>query len=89
MSFSFNVRGATKAEVIEKVKQNLNAVVSQQPVHAEDQAHAQAAAEAFIGMVVENETKDILVSVNGSVWSSEAGIQQVGFGVNVHLADKE
>ncbi len=68
MSYSFSARGATKAEVMEKVVAELDKVVAGQPIHSADRAQAQAAAEAFLGVIPEvNENQDFYVSLSGSV----------------------
>jgi hypothetical protein len=67
MSYSFNVRGTSKADVKAKVEAELDKVVTSQSVHACDRDQAEAAAAAFIDIVADDDSKDIQVSVNGSV----------------------
>lgn len=70
MSYSFNVRAATKVEAKNNVATELAKVVANQPTHAHDQAQAQAAADAFIDLLPDDDAKDVSVSVNGSMgWS--------------------
>lgn len=91
MSYSFSVRGPTKAEVIEKAKAKLDEVVASQPAHVADRAQALAAVEAFLEIVPAAEGKEFSVSVNGSVgWTGEIGsaehvITGAGVGVSVSL----
>jgi hypothetical protein len=85
MSYSFSARAASKAAVIEVVRAKLAEVVAQQPVHAADQAQAQAASEVFINMLVDDDTRDVFISVNGSVWQTPEGLQSTGFGINASL----
>lgn len=88
MSYSFSVCGISNADALAKVAMQLKSVVESQPVHAADVAQVQAAADAFVGLLLVDETKDVCVSVNGSVWSTPTGLQQVGVGVSASLADK-
>ncbi|MGJ0508923.1 MAG: hypothetical protein ACR652_17705 [Methylocystis sp.] len=89
MSYSFTVRAASKAEANQKVADELANVVASQPVHEADRDQAQAAATAFIGLLRFDETQDISVSVNGSVWSVDGGLNSAGIGVSVSLVPKE
>lgn len=89
MSYSFSVRAATKAEVKEKVATELAKVVTQQPSHAVDQDQANAAAVGFIDLLRDDETQDVMVSVNGSLWSTAAGLQQASVSVSAGLETKE
>lgn len=93
MSYSFSVRAATKAEAKSKVAEELAKVVQAQPIHAADQAQAQAAADAFIDLISDDETKDLQVSVYGSVaWNpteAEPNLTSAGIGVNACLCAKE
>jgi hypothetical protein len=67
MSYSFNGRAATKTAAKEFVAAELAKVISSQPIHVRDRDQAQAAANAFIDLVEDDDTKDVSVSVNGSV----------------------
>lgn len=96
MSYSFSGRGATKAEVMEKVAAELDKVVAGQPIHAADRAQAQAAAQAFLDVLPDaNGEQDIYVSVSGSVgWSGVLGaadqvLTSAGVNVSVALIAKE
>ncbi len=88
MSYSFSVRAATKAEAVAKVTDELAKVVQSQPVHSEDRDLAQNTAENFIGLLVGDETKDVAVSMNGSIWKSDTGIRQASVNVSANLVDK-
>jgi hypothetical protein len=79
MSYSFNVRAATKAEAKLKVAAELDKVVQQQPVHTTDRDQAMTVATAFVDMLADaGENQDIVVSVNG--WLSWSGETPVGTG---------
>lgn len=88
MSYSFTVRGISKADAISAVHNELNKVVHGQPIHAADQDQAQAAADAFINLLVTDDTRDISVNVSGSLWQSETGIRQAGVSVTASIVDK-
>jgi hypothetical protein len=89
MSYSLNVKGATKAEAKSKVAEELAAVVAAQPVHAADQAQAEAAVNAFVDILPDVDAQDVAVSVSGSVWVTDAGLQQASVNVSVALAARE
>jgi hypothetical protein len=85
MSYSFSAQAATKAELKTKVAEQLAAVVVAQPVHAADQSQAQAAADAFIDLVADDATQDVLVNVSGSLWSTDAGLLSASVNINASL----
>lgn len=89
MSYSFQVRGSTKAEAIEKVKAEMAKVVEVQPVHAADQAQAVAAAESFVALLPDDDARDVTVSLSGSVSSSATGLWSGGVSVYAARADKQ
>jgi len=91
MSYSFSARGATKAEVLQKVSESLDNVVSGQPIHKADRAQAQAAVEAFLAIVPDDASdKDFNANVSGSVgWQEGDVVTSVGFNVSVTLVAKE
>lgn len=89
MSYSFSFRAANKAEASEKVADELGKIVANQPVHEADRAQAQAAADSFIELIRDDETQDILVSVSGSCWGVDAGLNSAGVNVSAQLVAKE
>jgi hypothetical protein len=88
MSYSFSARGATKEEASTNVAAELATVVNGQPVHAADQEAAQAAADAFIDLLRDDDTQDIAVSVSGSASSTDAGLTLVNVSVTASLVPK-
>lgn len=88
MSYSFNVRAATKGEAKAKVSAELDKVVLTQPAHAADRDAAQALADSFIDLVLDDPTQDIYVQAHGSVYATEEGLRNAGAGVSVSLAQK-
>lgn len=89
MSYSFGAKGATKADVIGAIAVKFDQTVKDQPVHALDQGEAQEAVEQFVGLLQEDDTRDISVSVSGSVYTTDAGLQQVSCSINVSLVPRE
>lgn len=89
MSYSFSVKAETKEAAIAAVADELDKVVSSQPVHEADRAQALAAADAFIALIRDDDTQDILVNVNGSVWSVEDGLNSASVGVSAALCRRE
>lgn len=65
MSYSFSVRTKDKSSAIVAVHEELTRVVAAQPIHAKDSTEAAQAAEAMIGVLVNDDTQDVLVSVSG------------------------
>lgn len=67
MSYSFSVRAATKSDAVVRVAAELAKVVASQPIHAADQAQAQAVAETFI-LVVDEPSDGFELSISVSGW---------------------
>jgi hypothetical protein len=90
MSYSFQVKGADKAAAIKAVSDELGKVVADQPVHAKDQTQAQAAAEAMIGVLADDATKDVHVSMSGSVsWHGDEQISHAYVSVSAGYMTRE
>jgi formaldehyde-activating enzyme involved in methanogenesis len=93
MSFSFTVRGATKALTLAAVAAEMSKVVEVQPAHGRDEPAVNATAEAYVGLLPENADRDVVVSVNG--WLQYTGpadapeILSANLTVNTHYADRE
>lgn len=72
MSYSIGFTVTTKAEAKAHVITEMDEVVRLQPCHTRDKAAAVAAAHAFIDILADDPTKDVQVSMHGSVsyqWS--------------------
>lgn len=89
MSYSFSVRASSKVEASKKVSDELVKVLQSQPVHTEDNKQASDVAEAFIALLENDETKDIAVSMNGSIGKAETGVRSASVTVSANLVDKE
>lgn len=75
MSYSFSIRAATKAAAIEQVAAQLAKWAQEQPAHQADKDQAQKAAELFIGLLPDDDTKDVSVTMCGSVTGQWAGLE--------------
>lgn len=81
MSYSFSVRGANVGQVSAEVEKQIDAVVLAQPVHAADREQIVLTAKAVAALLGEDAERDILVNCNGSIWSTEKGLQSVSINV--------
>ena len=93
MSYSFNVRGATRIEVMDKVFAEFDKIVAAQPIHSADRKQAQDAAFSFLGVVPDGkEDQDYYISVSGSLsWDGidPQVIKAASVNVNASLIAKQ
>ena len=94
MSYSFSVRGATKAEVLVKVRDELVKVVAAQANHKDDCDQAHEVAELFVNLLADDPDRDVVVSVNGSLgWTLDADqkprYSNASVGVQAYLTTRE
>lgn len=89
MSYSFNVRAASKAEALAKVTEKLDEVVKQQSCHTVDRDQALAAFNLFLALSPEPaEGHDLAVNMNGYVGGAWEGselksLTTMGYGVGI------
>lgn len=88
MSYSFSVRAASKVEALALVAQKLTEVVQAQPTHSIDMASASRAVESFVALLPDDDSKDVAISVNGSISTLDGVPRSAGFGVSVYLPDR-
>jgi len=92
MSYSFSVRGVDKGHTKDHVAAELLRVVATQPMHHRDSQLALAAATAFIDLLHDDATKDISVTVSGSLsWNGQSPDEEITHGnvsVSVGLMPK-
>lgn len=86
MSYSFNVRGATKALALAAIAAKLDETVAAQPIHAADRQAAEETAKTFVAMLGEPaDGQEVSVSVNG--YASRYGVEPdapfTGVGISV------
>lgn len=86
MSYSFSVKANTREEAKAKVAEQLTGVVAGQPSHSADMKQAQAAADAFIDLLGEDDSKEVLVNMSGSLsweWVDGTVTEITGANINV------
>jgi hypothetical protein len=88
MSYSFSVQAATKAEAIEKVAAELAAVVKSQPSHEAEADVVRAAAESFIDLLRDDESQNIALTVSGSIWQGEQGLNSVSANISASVLSR-
>jgi len=88
MSFSVSVSAKNKADAVEKVAAEVAKVVTAQPVHSADAEAASAAATAYIGLLQDDPKAGLAVSLSGSVYSTDAGVQQASLTVSASLTQR-
>jgi hypothetical protein len=97
MSYSFQFRATSKADAREQAKVAFGGVVDMQPVHEQDRTAALDALDAYLDLLADDDTRDLVVSVNGSVGFdnsvpmsqvSTVPLSQVSGSVGVYLVAK-
>ena len=90
MSYSFNVKAATKAEAKSQVAAKLDEIVASQPAHKADRDAVGVVTDAFIDAVAHpSESEEITVMVNGSVsWRSENDFTGAAVTMRVYVRAK-
>ena len=88
MSYSFSVRASDKAEVKSQVALELDKVVNSQPVHAADRDKAEEAVCSFVDLLRVDDTQDIQLSVSGSCWGVDEGLNSIGLNISTSLVPK-
>jgi len=88
VSYSFAARGKDKAEAKAAVAAELDKVVQAQPIHEKDRAAAQANADALVDLLPDDESRDISVSVWGSVSAVDEIVSTITAGATASLAER-
>lgn len=65
MSYSFSVRGDTKAVVVADMQAKFDRLVAAQPAHQRDAAAAMAAVTAFVAVLEDDDSQDVVAQVSG------------------------
>jgi hypothetical protein len=88
MSYSITVRAASKAAAKQAVAERFDAdVVAHQLIHKRDRDQALSAANAFIDLLDDDDTKDVSVSLHGSLsWAGGERITGASVSVGASLA---
>jgi 3-hydroxyisobutyrate dehydrogenase-like beta-hydroxyacid dehydrogenase len=83
MSYSFNLRAPSKAAALAAVTAKMDEVAAQQACHQRDKAQAVAAAESFLALLPDDDTRDVAVNMSGYL----AGTWQGSDVVNISSAN--
>lgn len=89
MSYSFSARGATLALALEQVSSELDTVVGQQPIHERDREAAYNTAEELGGLLTLDESRDVVINVNGSCTGGDDGLTSASIGVSISQVDRD
>jgi hypothetical protein len=72
MSYSYSVKGTTKQEALEAAEAEMDRVVGSQPIHAKDRDQALANVSAAVALLMDDTTKEVCISANGSLgWDGD------------------
>jgi hypothetical protein len=87
MSYSLTIRAASKEAAKQAVAERFDAeVAARQLIHKRDRDQAVAAAGAFIDLLEDDETKDVSVSMHGSLsWADGERITGASVSVGASL----
>lgn len=89
MSYSFRAKAASKDLLEIAVRDKLSEVPKTQPVHEADIDQAFNAAKSLIDLVQDDPDRDVVCDVAGSIYKTEAGVQNVSVNVSVSFAARE
>lgn len=94
MSYSFSLRAGSKALAKAAVAAKLDEAISFQKCHERDRAQALATADAFIDLLPDDESKDVAVSMSGSLMGKWDGsdvvlIESANVSFTASLATRE
>lgn len=93
MSYSFGFRAPSKAQAILDLPAHFDAATTNQTCHASDREQALAAGAAFIGVLADDDTKDVAVTISGYLSGHWSGgdvtkIANAGFNLSAGLVDR-
>lgn len=94
MSYSFTVRAANKQAAKAAVAAKFDEVATQQACHHRDKAQACAAADAFVDLLNDDDSKDVVVAINGSLMGQWTGsdvtlIESAAVSITAYAAKRE
>jgi copper(I)-binding protein len=94
MSYSFSIRAATKAAAKAALAQRMAATAVAQACHARDLVPAINAGGAFIDLLADDESKDVVVNMSGSLMGKWEGsdvvhCENINLSVSAGLAERE
>jgi hypothetical protein len=86
MSYSFNVRAKTRAELLEAISGKLDEVVAAQAIHGLDRKVAEETAAKVLEHVVDpGDDLEFSANMHGSCWAMGGVLQQLSIGVDISL----
>jgi hypothetical protein len=88
MTYSFNIKADNKANAVDQVRARMRDLAAKQPVHNKDQLHVVATVKTFIDMLQDDDERDVQVSVNGSIFVTESGVQQIAVSISTYLVQR-
>ncbi len=83
MSYSISATRATKAEAEIAIRDELAKVPVSQPVHEADIDQAFNAAKSLLDLMHDDAARDLYCSISGSIWKTDAGVEQVSLNVSI------
>ena len=89
MSYSFTARGKSKAEAKAAASAELEKVVEAQPIHKHDMQTAKNVAIDVIDLLPDDDDRDVMISVNGSIGDVDEVVFTVSVGVTASLVTRE
>jgi hypothetical protein len=87
VSYSFSARGTNPDEAKAAVAAKFDEIVAQQPIHEADRD--EAVVETFIDKLTANDDRDVSVSVNGYVQTTDENVTSICIGVTASLVARE
>lgn len=89
MSYSFQVRAATLAAALAAAAEKFDVVVKQFPIHAKDKEQAMANAKAVGELLKVDDTRDVVVSMNGYISSVGEDIGSLNISASAYSTPRE
>ena len=88
MSYSFSVKAATAKEALRAADKELANILQAQPIHEKDLGIATEQIYKLTCMLPEDDTRDVGISANGSVWVDEKGLRSISVNVTATRMDR-
>lgn len=89
MSYSIRVKNAEKSMLAVLVRDQLAEVLKTQPLHEKDVDQAFDAAQSLLDLMTDDPERDMVCSVSGSIWQTDAGVQSVSLNISVGYEKKK
>ena len=89
MSYSIGKTAPTKDMLEIGIRDELSKVPEQQPVHEADIDQAFNAAKSLIDLMTDDPARDLYCAVSGSIWKTDAGIQNVSVNISVNFQERK